>query len=626
MTEAQVETKQFQAETRKVLDIVINSLYTERDIFVRELVSNAADALEKYRHLSLVEKPEFDAHVPLEITIDCDDKKHILTITDTGIGMTKEELETNLGTIAHSGSGHFLEELAVAAKKDVNLIGQFGVGFYSVFMAAKKVRVQTRSWDGSEGHEWESDGGGTYSIKPCEGLHRGTKIIIELKDDAHEYGTKFTLERIIGQYSTFVPFPVKVEGKTVNTVQAIWSRSKSEITEEEYTEFYKFIANAVDDPLYTLHFSADAPLAINTLLYVPRENFETLGMGRMQPGVNLYCQKVLIDQHSENILPEWLRFLKGVVDSEDLPLNISRQSLQDNALVMKLRRVITKRFIKFLAEEAGRDSEKYLQFWKTFGIFIKEGVTSDFEFQKDLGKLLRFESSAAEPGQMISLDEYVGRMKEGQEEIYYINGPSRTAIEYGPYVEMFKKRGVEIIYTLEPIDDFVLNHLGEYDGKKLVSADRADLRLPEAGDDADKENNKEQGEKLEAAQVAELCSFMKEVLGDRIKEVKSSDRLVDSPAMIVNVDGYMTSSMERIMQAQGGEENLAMAGKKDLEINPASPIMKKIVGLKETNADLARDVAEQVFDNAMIQAGLLVDSQQMVTRSYRILEQIGGTE
>ncbi len=626
MTEAQVETKQFQAETRKVLDIVINSLYTERDIFVRELISNAADALEKYRHLSLVEKPEFDAHVPLEISIDCDDKKHTLTITDTGIGMTKEELETNLGTIAHSGSGHFLEELAEAAKKDVNLIGQFGVGFYSAFMAAKTVRVQTRSWDGSEGYEWESDGGGTYSIKPCEGLHRGTKIIIELKDDAHEYGTKFTLERIITQYSTFVPFPVKVEGKTVNTVQAIWTRSKSEITEEEYTEFYKFIGNAVDEPLYKLHFSADAPLAINTLLYVPQENFETLGMGRMQPGVNLYCQKVLIDQHSENILPEWLRFLKGVIDSEDLPLNISRQSLQDNALVMKLRRVITKRFIKFLAEEAGKDSEKYLQFWKTFGIFIKEGVTSDFEFQKDLGKLLRFESSAAEAGQMISLDEYVDRMKEGQDEIYYINGPSRTAIEYGPYVEMFKKREVEILYTLEPIDDFVLNHLGEYDGKKLVSADRADLRLPEVKTDADMESAEEQGEKLEAAQIEELCSFLKEVLGDRVKEVKSSDRLVDSPAMIVNVDGYMTSSMERIMQAQGGEGNLAMAGKKDLEINPASPLMKKIVGLKETKADFARDIAEQVFDNAMIQAGLLVDSQQMVSRSYRILEQIAGDE
>lgn len=626
MTEAQVETKQFQAETRKVLDIVINSLYTERDIFVRELVSNAADALEKYRHMSLVEKPEFDAHVPLEIDIDCDDKKHILTITDTGIGMTREELETNLGTIAHSGSGRFFEELAEAAKKDVNLIGQFGVGFYSAFMAAKKVRVQTRSWDGSEGHEWESDGSGTYSIKPCEGLHRGTKIILELKDDAHEYGTKFTLERIISQYSTFVPFPVKVEGKTVNTVQAIWTRSKSEITDEEYDEFYKFIGNAVDEPLYRLHFSADAPLAINSLLYVPRENYETLGMGRMQPGVNLYCQKVLIDQHSENILPEWLRFLKGVVDSEDLPLNISRQALQDNALVMKLRRVITKRFIKFLAEEANRDNEKYLQFWKTFGIFIKEGVTSDFEFQKDLGKLLRFESSVAEPGQMISLDDYVGRMKEGQDAIYYINGPSRSAIEFGPYVEMFRKRDVEILYTLEPIDDFVLNHLGEYDGKKLVSADRADLRLPEMESDAEKEESGEQGEKLEAAQIAELCSFLKEVLGDRIKEVKSSDRLVDSPAMIVNVDGYMTSSMERIMQAQGGEEQLAMAGKKDLEINPASPLMKKIVGLKDSNREFARDVAEQIYDNAMIQAGLLVDSQQMVSRSYRILEQIAGTE
>ncbi|HHB75924.1 MAG TPA: molecular chaperone HtpG, partial [Desulfobulbus sp.] len=496
-----------------------------------------------------------------------------------------------------------------------------GVGFYSAFMAAKKVRVQTRSWDGSEGHEWCSDGSGTYTIKPCEGLHRGTKIILELKDDAHEYATKFTIERIIKQYSTFVPFPVKVEGKTVNTVQAIWTRSKSEITDEEYTEFYKFVGNAVDEPLYRLHFSADAPLAINALLYVPRENIETLGMGRMPSGVNLYCQRVLIDQHSENILPEWLRFVKGVVDSEDLPLNISRQSLQDNALVMKLRKVITKRFIKFLAEEAGRDKEKYQQFWKTFGIFIKEGVTTDFEFQKDLGKLLRFESSAADPGELISLDEYIGRMKEGQDKIYYINGPSRQAIEQGPYVELFKKREIEILYTLEPIDDFVLNHLGTYEEKKLVSADRADLSLPEAAD-KDEGGSEEQGEKLPADKVAELCGFFKEILGDRVKEVKASDRLVDSPAMIVNVDSYMTSSMERIMQAQGGEGELAMAGKKDLEINPASPLMKKIIEVKDKKRDFAADVANQVFDNAMIQAGLLVDSQQMVSRSYRILEQI----
>lgn len=620
---AQVETHEFQAESRKVLDIVINSLYTERDIFVRELVSNAADALEKFRHKSLVEKPEFDAHVPLEITIDCDDKKHTLTISDTGIGMTRQELETNLGTIAHSGSGQFWEQLAEAARKDINLIGQFGVGFYSAFMVAKKLRVQSRSWDGSEGHEWESDGGGTYTISPCPGLHRGTRIIIELKDDAHEYATKFTIERIIKQYSSFVPFPIKVEGKTVNTVQAIWTRSKSEISEEEYTEFYKFIANTVDEPLYRLHFSADAPLGINALLYVPKENYERLGMGRMQPGVNLYCQKVLVDQHSENILPDWLRFLKGVVDSQDLPLNISRQALQDSALVMKLRRVLTKRFLKFLKEQAHSDAEKYNTFWQTFGIFIKEGITTDFEYRDELGGLLRFASSKSDNNALVSLDDYIGRMREGQNEIYFINGPSRTALEHGPYVEMFRKRDIEIIYTLEPIDDFVLNHLGEYDGKKLVSADRADLRLPPAETGTTEEQAEgEKKEALETDKVTALCSWLKEVLGERVNEVVASDRLVDSPAMIVNADSYLTSSMERVLQANGREESLTMSGKKNMEINPVNELIKKLANLREADQDLARDVAWQIFDNAMLQAGLLVDSQQMVSRSYRIMERM----
>ena len=415
-----------------------------------------------------------------------------------------------------------------------------------------------------------------------------------------------------------------VEGKKVNTVQAIWSRSKAEITEEEYTEFYKFIGNAGDEPMYRLHFSADAPLAINALVYVPKENFEVLGMGRMQPGVNLYCQKVLIDQHSENILPEWLRFLKGVVDSEDLPLNISRQSLQDNALVVKLRRVLTKRFVKFLGEEAERDADKYLEFWKTFGIFIKEGVTSDFEHRGELGKLLRFESSASAPGKMISLDDYVGRMKDGQDKIYYINGPSRGAVEYGPYVEMFKKRGVEIFYTLEPIDDFVLNHLGEYDGKKLVSADRADLHLPESTESTVDAGTKESGEPLEAGALLQLCQWMKEILGERITEVKASSRLVDSPAMIVNVDGYMTSSMERLLKASGQNEAFGMGMKKDMEINAASQLIKKLAVLRESDATFAGDVVEQLYANAMIQAGLLVDSMEMVQRNYRILERAAG--
>ncbi len=624
MTE-QVVTHEFQAETRKVLDIVINSLYTERDIFLRELISNSADALEKFRHHSLVEQVEFDAHVPLEITINGDDKNHTLTISDSGIGMTREEVETNLGTIAHSGSGQFWEQLAEAAQKDVNLIGQFGVGFYSAFMAAKKVVVQTRSWDGSEGCEWESDGGGTYTIKPCEGLHRGTKIIIELKDDAQEYATKFAIERIIKQYSSFVSFPILVEGEKINTIQAIWSRSKNEITEEEYTEFYKFIGNAIDDPQYRLHFSADAPLAINALIYVPSENFEVMGMGRTKPGVNLYCQKVLIDQHSENILPEWLRFLKGVVDSEDLPLNISRQALQDNALVFKLRKVLTKRFIKYLKEEAKNNPEAYASFWKDFGIFIKEGVTTDFEYREQLGELLFFDSSKSENGSLTSLADYVGRMKEGQDKIYYINGPSRQALEMGPYVEMFNKRDIEIIYTLEPIDDFVLNHLGEFDGKKLVSADRADLKLPESTTPEDKETNEdEKGETLDTDQVTSLCTWLKEILGDRINEALPSNRLVDSPAMIVNSDGYLTSSMERVLQASAQEEQMAMGGKKNMEINTKSSLIKKLSALRKSDADLAGDVAEQIFDNAMIQAGLLVDSQKMVSRNYRILEKMAG--
>ncbi len=619
MTE-QAQTKEFQAETRKVLDIVINSLYTERDIFVRELVSNAADALEKFRHISLTEKPEFDAHVPLEIRIDCKEKKHILTITDTGIGMTAEELEANLGTIAHSGSSKFLSELAEAAQKDVKLIGKFGVGFYSAFMAAKTVKVQSRSWDSSQGHEWFSDGNGTYTISPCDGLHRGTKIIMELKEDAEEYAQDFNIERIIRQYSTFIPFPVKVAGKKVNTVEAIWLRSKNEIKDKEYTEFYKFIGNGYDEPMWRFHFSVDSPLAINALLFVPKDNMESVGLGRMDPGVNLHCRRVLIDQHSKNILPEWLRFLQGVVDSEDLPLNISRQSLQDNALVAKIRRVITKRFLKFLDEEARNEKEQYALFWKTFGIFIKEGITTDFEYQEEIGKLLRFESSATESGEMTSLEDYISRMKEEQKEIYYISGPNRAAIEGGPYVEMFKKRGVEIIYTLEPIDDFVLSHLGTFDEKKLLSADRADLRLPE---NTEQEEAKEQ---LAEAVQTSLCKWMKEVLGERVQEVKPSSRLVDSPAMIVSVGGHITSTMERILSSQSHGKNnpMTMGNKKDMEINPASPLIRKVADLRAKDQDFAKDLAEQIFDNAMIQAGLLVDPQQMVSRSYRIMERMVG--
>ncbi len=618
---AETKTYEFKAETKKLLDIVINSLYTEKDVFVRELISNAADALEKFRHQSLTETDVFDGHLPLEITVEVDEEKNTFTITDTGIGMTREELESNLGTIAHSGSGTYLQELVEAAKKDVSLIGQFGVGFYSAFMAGSRVRVQSRSWDKSEGHEWVSDGTGSYSISEKEGLHRGTRIIVELKDDAKEYAQKWKIESIIKQYSAFVSFPVKVDGETVNTVQALWTKNRSEITEEEYNEFYKFIGNASTDPIYKLHFSADAPLAINALLFVPEENFEVFGFGKMDPGVNLYCQRILIDQHSKNILPEWLRFLKGVVDSEDLPLNISRQALQDNALVSKIRKVITKRFLKYLDEQAKNEPEKYEKFWSTFGLFLKEGATSDYEYQKEIGKLLRFESSKSEAGKVVSLADYVLRMNQEQEEIYFINGPNRAAVEAGPYVEMFRKKDIEILYTLEPIDDFVLNHLGEFDGKKLVSADSADLSLFKDDDESRDESTGESGEKLDKDGVDALAKWMQEVLADSVSEVVASKRLVDSPAMIVNPDSYMTSSMERIMAANRQEQGIPGMGKskKKLEINPKNGLIMKLADIQKNDEEFARQIVHQIHDNAMIQAGLLVDPLEMVERNYKLL-------
>ena len=616
------ETKEFQAEVKKLLDIVIHSLYTERDIFVRELISNAADALEKFRHQHLLEEEVFDSHVPLEITIDVDDTNHTLTITDTGIGMTRAEMEMNLGTIAHSGSNTFLADLAEAAKKDISLIGQFGVGFYSAFMAGQKVRVLSRSYTpDAEGYEWSSDGSGSYTLTEEKGLRRGTRIIVELKDDAHEFANEEKIKGIIKQYSNFVPFPIKVKGETVNTVQALWARNKNEIKEEEYTEFYKFIGNAFDEPLQRLHFTADAPLAINALLFVPKENIERLGFGRMKSGVNLYCQKVLIEQHSENILPEWLRFLKGVVDSEDLPLNISRQALQDSALVAKLKKVITKRFLKFLGEQATKDAEKYNGFFADFGIYLKEGVTSDYAYRDEIAKLLRFESSKSEAGKLISLEDYIERMVEGQKEIYYINGPSRTAAESGPYVEAFRKRNIEIIYTLEPIDDFVMNHIGEFDGKKLVSADRGDLDLSAIKSTGDAEE-KETESALEPEVVKSLTGWIKDALGDRVKEVIVSKRLVESPAIVVNPDSYMTSTMERVMQAARLEkgESFQEAGTKNLEINTGHSLIKQLSLLRGTDESFAKNIIEQIFDNALIQAGLMVDPRKMVERSYKILE------
>jgi molecular chaperone HtpG len=604
---------EFQAEIKQLLDIVIHSLYTEKEIFVRELVSNASDALEKLRHTQLTEKDIFEDSQALEIHVSTDETAKTITIQDYGIGMTRDELVKNLGTIAHSGSKQFLKSLSEGGQKNSNLIGQFGVGFYSAFMVAKTVKVYSHSWKKDEpGHVWTSDGSGSYEVEAAEGVSRGTKIVIELKDECSEYATDGRIKDILERYSAFVSFPIKLNAKHINTVTALWLRSKNEIKEEEYTEFYKFQSHAYDEPLMRLHFSADAPLQINSLLFVPKENTERLGFSRLEPSVSLYCRKVLIDAAPKDLLPEWLRFLKGVVDSEDLPLNISRETMQDKALIEKLNKVITKRFLKFLDEEATQRPEEFAKFYAQFGIFLKEGAALDFAHKDQLVKLLRFESSLTEKTKNTSLADYVGRMGSEQKEIYYLVGKNRAAIESGPYLEGFKARNLEVLFCYEPVDEYVMNNVREFDGKKIIAADHGDVKLPDIP--------KPEGA-LTDDQIKDLTKWLKDTLGDRVAEVKSSDRLVDSPALAINADKFMSAHMRRMMKAMD-KDGADTPVKVDLEINPRSAVMKRLYETHGSSPDRAKLVAEQILDNALISAGLLEDATPMVARLYKLLETV----
>lgn len=613
------EQHTFQAEVRQLLDIVIHSIYTDKEIFIRELVSNAADSLEKLRHTRLTEKVH-DEDLPLEINITTDDTAGTITIRDYGIGLTRDELNENLGTIAHSGSKAFAEALRESKEGNadaLSLIGQFGVGFYSAFMVADEVKVFTRSWkEEGENLLWKSDGLGSYTIETTpDTQRRGAKVVIKLKEADKEFATASRVESVLKRYSAFVPFVINLNGKKLETVEALWMRGKSEIKPEEYTEFYKFQSNAFDEPQFTLHFSADAPLAINALIFTPKENFERFGFGRTEPGVSLYCKKVLIDAKPEGLLPEWMRFAKGVIDSSDLPLNLSRESMQDSALVQKLGKVISGRYLKSLQDEAKKRPDEYAVFYKQFGTFLKEGVTSDHANRERLSKLLRYESSVTEPEKTTSLEEYVGRMGSEQKEIYYLYAPSRRAIETGPYLEALKSRGLEVLFLFEPIDEFVMSHLHEFDGKKLVSADSADLDVnTEAGE----------GEPLEAGELEALTAWVKQTLGDKVNAVTGSKRLVDSPAAALNSDKMMTPSMRRLMKAMNPETSGANAIR--LELNARHPLIKNLNTLRTAKEDLAKEIAEQIYDNAMVAAGFIEDPREMVNRLYKMMERLTDQE
>lgn len=607
------DSQPFQAEVQQLLDIVIHSLYTDKEIFVRELVSNASDSLEKLKLTQLTEKAVFQGEEPLEIRISTDEEANTITITDTGMGMSRAELVENLGTIAHSGSKQFMKAMAESDQKEASLIGQFGVGFYSAFMVAERVEVFTHGWrGGDESLVWSSDGKNAYTIEESPDQARGCRIVIHLREDQKEFSDKARIEGILKAYSSFVPFPILLDDERVNTVEALWRKPKNEITDEQYSEFYKFVGRAWDEPRYRMHFSADAPLEINALLFVPQENTELFGMGQMEPGVSLYCKNVLIDDKPEGLLPEWLRFLRGVIDSADLPLNISRESMQDSALVQKLNRVVTKRFLKFLDGEARKEPEAYADFYQKFSRFLKEGIATDHESKESIAKLLRFESSMTEAGELTSLDDYLTRAKDDQEAIYYLIGDSRAAIEAGPYLEAFKARGLEVVYMTEAIDDYVVRGLQSFDEKKLTSADRADLELGDS-------QQSEEGEALPDERVSALCDFIQNEIGEeRLEKVEAGQRLVNSPAAALNPDEFMTAQMRRMMQAMNPDE-APPPPKVRLEINPRHELIKRLDAARENHPELATLVTQQVFENALLAAGLLDDQKSLISRGYEIM-------
>ena len=615
MTEKNAEKHEFRAEVKRLMNIVVNSLYTDKEIFVRELVSNASDALERLRYIQLTEKEIYDEKLPLEIEITTSAEEGSVSFTDYGAGMSRKELVENLGTIARSGSRSFIDALGDAETDGGKLIGQFGVGFYSCFMVADSVEVATRGYRRNSEHlVWRSSGDGTFEISKGKGHRRGARVTVRLKEEEREYCDAERIREILRKYSAFVPFPLKLNGEQINTTEAVWLRDRNEITDQEYGGFYRFHANSFDEPSYRLHFSSEAPVDMNVLLFVPGDNMERLGMGKTEHGVSLYSRRVLIDPAPKGLLPEWARFLRGVVDSADVPLNISRETMQDSSLLRKLGSTVTKRFIRFLGETMREDPEGYGDFYRKFGFFIKEGVASDLENRERLEKLLRFESSGTEGGTLVSLDDYVSKMPERQKEIYYLFGQGRDSLEGGPHMEFFDSRGVEVLFVYEPIDEFVMSTLGEYDGKKIVSADGTDVDLG--------------GEEPEESSVAaseeekSLCGWMKEVLGDRVGDVRVSRRLVESPAAAFNSDSSMTHGMKRIINRLGGDSEARPAVR--LEINGSHSLIRNLASMREKDPELAATIAEQLFDNAVLAAGYMENPGSMVGRMNSLLERLSS--
>lgn len=616
---------EFKAETKKLLDILVHSLYTSKDIFLRELISNASDALDKIRFESNKGTEITDKDLPLEIKIAFDDKKNLVTVTDTGIGMTRDELITNIGTIAKSGSEEFLKQLSENKEAVNNIIGRFGIGFYSVFMAAKEVVLKTKSYKKDEpAVEWRSDGLGDYEISELtEEIKRGTTIEIYLKDEAKEFAERPRLESVIKKHSNFISFPIYLENEKINTIAALWREPKSSIKKEQYDEFYKFLTYDSEEPLEIIHTSVDAPIQFNALLFIPKKSYEFWRWNRDDYGLDLYVRRVLIQHQNKDLLPEYLSFVKGVVDSEDLPLNISRETLQENIIFSKISQSITSNVLSHLTKTAKDSPERYADFWKEHGKIFKLGYM-DFTNMEKYQALLRFNSSESkDEKELVSLEEYVGRMKKDQKEIYYALGAGREAIDMNPHLEIFKSKGLEVLYLYDPVDEFVMTSIRKHKDFDFKSVDAASLKDIEKLEDVVKEEKpKEKLSKEDDKAFGRLMLKMKEILGDRVTEVHESKRLKGSPATLINPDDTMSSTMQKILKMSN--QGIAMPAQKRLmEINKDHKLIRNLVSVfkKNENDSFIADTTEQLYDSALLLEGSLDDPHKLVNRLNKMLEE-----
>ncbi|XP_064490190.1 heat shock protein 75 kDa, mitochondrial-like [Ornithodoros turicata] len=608
------EKREFQAETRMLLDIVAKSLYSEKEIFIRELISNASDALEKLRYLRLTSEGQVSGggvDSPLEIHVATDKLAKTFTVQDTGVGMTQEEIISSLGTIARSGSKQFLQELAKGGSNSSpnSIIGQFGVGFYSAFMVSEKVEVFSQSRKpGSKAVCWSSDGSGQYEVSEAEGVQEGTKIVLHLKHDAAEFADEDSVKNTIKKYSNFVGSPIFLNGKQINTLEALWLMDPKEVTSEQHDEFYRYISSAYDVPRFTLHFRTDVPLNINCLLYVPEGKPGLFEMSRdTESGLSLYSRKVLIKNKAE-ILPKWLRFVKGVVDSEDIPLNLSRELLQDSALIRKIRTVITNRLSRYLYDRMNKEPESYRKFYHDYSVFLKEGILASHEQveKEEIAKLLQFESSTKPDGDKVTLAEYCANMKEGQKDIYYLAAPSRQLAESSPYFEAVRSRDVEVLFCFEPYDELVLVQLQQFNRKNVTSIEKEMRR------------DVEKTEKV-SDEVTEVADWLKTELSPMVHKVKVTKRLQNHPCLVSVEEMAAARHFVKTTFQSFSEEQRYKLLEPTLEINPEHAIIKKLQTLKSDNPELAKKLARQLFHNAMVAAGLVDDPRKVTVELNDLL-------